>query len=101
MADQHCGQSLQKRTEKELVSLYRKTPIDALNLPTEDAPQEKKLLYMVVQTLPQKECELILLRYYQKLTVAEISKILHRSPATIYRGLEHAHRLLKKALERM
>lgn len=25
----------------------RKTPIDALNLPTEDAPQEKKLLYMV------------------------------------------------------
>ena len=73
----------------------RKTPIDALNLPTEDAPQEKKLLYMVVQTLPQKECELILLRYYQKLTVAEISKILHRSPATIYRGLEHAHRLLK------
>ena len=22
MADQHCGQSLQKRTEKELVSLY-------------------------------------------------------------------------------
>ena len=79
----------------------RKTPIDALNLPTEDAPQEKKLLYMVVQTLPQKECELILLRYYQKLTVAEISKILHRSPATIYRGLEHAHRLLKKALERM
>ena len=79
----------------------RKTPIDALNLPTEDAPQEKKLLYMVVQTLPQKECELILLRYYQKLTVAEISKILHRSPATIYRGLEHAHRLLKKALEHM
>lgn len=79
----------------------RKTPIDALNLPTEDAPQEKKLLYMVVQTLPQKECELILLRYYQKLTVAEISKILHRSPVTIYRGLEHAHRLLKKALERM
>lgn len=35
----------------------RKTPIDALNLPTEDAPQEKKLLYMVVQTLPQKEAE--------------------------------------------
>ena len=79
----------------------QETPIDALNLPTEDAPQEKKLLYMVVQTLPQKECELILLRYYQKLTVAEISKILHRSPATIYRRLEHAHRLLKKALERM
>ena len=79
----------------------RKTPIDALNLPTEDAPQEKMLMYMVVQTLPQKDCELILLRFYQKLTVAEISKILHRSPATIYRGLEHAHRLLKKALERM
>ncbi len=79
----------------------RKTPIDALNLPTEDTPQEKKLLYMVVQTLPRKECELILLRYYQKLTVAEIAEILHRSPATIYRGLEHAQRLLKRALERM
>lgn len=102
MADQHCGQSLQKRRKKSWFRFIdRKTPIDALNLPTEDAPQEKKLLYMVVQTLPQKECELILLRYYQKLTVAEISKILHRSPATIYRGLEHAHRLLKKALERM
>ena len=79
----------------------RKAPIDALNLPTEDTPQEKKLLYMVVQTLPRKECELILLRYYQKLTVAEIAEILHRSPATIYRGLEHAQRLLKRALERM
>ena len=79
----------------------RKTPIDALNLPTEDAPQEQKLLYMVIQSLPRKECELILLRYYQKLTAAEIAEILHRSPATIYRGLARAQRLLKKALERV
>lgn len=79
----------------------RKTPIDALELPAQDAPQEKKLLYMVVQTLPPKECELILLRYYQKLTVAEIAEILHRSPMTVYRRLEHAQRTLKKTLERM
>ncbi len=68
----------------------------------EDSPytdgSSVELLHMVY-TLPIVYKEVILLRYYQDLSVNEISKILHEKPNTISVRLKRARELLKVGLE--
>ena len=61
---------------------------------TSDSP-----LLEMVQNLPSKEREVVLLYYWQNLPPEEIASALLISRATVYRRLDHARYHLKIALE--
>ena len=55
---------------------------------------------MIVMDLPDKYKQIILLYYYQGLTIQETASVLGLSVAAIHRRLRKAEALLKSALER-
>ena len=65
-----------------------------------EAGMEAKQLYAAVQSLPQKYREVILLHFYQDMSVGEIAQTLHIAASSIYRRMKKAQQLLKKKLER-
>lgn len=78
----------------------RRTPIETLNLPMQEVNDEARQLYAAVQTLPTKYREVVLLHYYQEMSVDDMAAAYHVARSTIYRRLDIAHQLLKKTLER-
>ncbi|MDP4088220.1 MAG: sigma-70 family RNA polymerase sigma factor [Bacillota bacterium] len=56
-------------------------------------------LLNAVYALPVKYKQVILLKYYQQLTVSEISKVLKEKENTISVRLKRAHDMLKEALK--
>lgn len=77
--------------------------VDLSELPEIAAPHTEDTsdspLLEMVQNLPSKEREVVLLYYWQNLPPEEIASALHISRATVYRRLEHARYHLKIALE--
>lgn len=56
-------------------------------------------LLQAVYALPVQYKEVILLRYYQELSVNEIAKILHEKPNTVTVRIKRAKEMLKTGLE--
>lgn len=77
----------------------RKTQIESLVIPAPEAGTEAKELYRAVQGLPRKYRELILLHYYQGMSVKEITDTLGLASTTVYRRMDKARQMLKKTLE--
>lgn len=89
-----------ERRKKWFRFVDRTVPIETMTLSAPEASDEAQRLYAAVQSLPQKYREVILLRFYQGMTVPEIAEILHQADGTIYHKLDRAKKMLKKTLER-
>ena len=74
--------------------------VEELPLASPQASDEAKQLYDAVQSLPQKYKEVILLHFYQDMSVGEIAQTLRITVSSIYRRMKKAQQLLKKKLER-
>lgn len=75
--------------------------VDIANLPEEaceSSPEDTALLELVLR-LPMKQREVVLLYYYQNMTMQEISETLHIAVSNISRRLESARKALRRQLE--
>ncbi len=75
--------------------------VDIANLPEEaceSSPEDTALLELVLR-LPLKQREVVLLYYYQNMTMQEISETLHIAVSNISRRLESARKALRRQLE--
>lgn len=61
------------------------------------APKEDIDLLLDVKALPEKLKQVVLLYYYQRMTVEDIAVALHVSGSTVSRRLAKAEKLLKEA----
>ena len=66
-------------------------------LPTED--KEKVELFQELKKLPQRYREVIHLFYYEDLSVAQISEILHRKESTVRTQLTRARSILRSFMK--
>jgi len=95
-----CRSYMRKSTFKEITSDF----ISLSVLCEEDSAYELKsdesiALLNAVCSLPIKYKQVILLRYYQELSVAEVAKVLQERENTISVRLKRAHDMLKKLLK--
>ncbi len=75
--------------------------VDIADLPEEaceSSPEDTALLELVLR-LPLKQREVVLLYYYQNMTMQEISETLHIAVSNISRRLESARKALRRQLE--
>ncbi len=75
--------------------------VDIADLPEEACacdPEDTALMDLVLR-LPLKQREVVLLYYYQNMTMQEISETLHIAVSNISRRLESARKALRKQLE--
>lgn len=61
---------------------------------------EDRTLTLIVMDLPERYKQIILLHYFQGLTLQETADVLGQSASTAHRRLKKAEALLKNALER-
>ena len=75
--------------------------VDIADLPEEsvESDAEDSELMETVLSLPLKQREVVLLYYYQNLTMQEISEALHITVSNVSRRLENARKALRKQLE--
>lgn len=78
----------------------KRVPVEDLALPMPEAGIEAKQLYAAVQSLPQRYKEVILLHFYQDMSVGEIAEAMQLTASSVYRQMNKAKQLLKKKLER-
>ena len=64
------------------------------------ANEEERGLYAAVEALDCRSREVILMRYYQEMTVHEIAAALRVTESAVYKRLESAKQRLRKILER-
>ena len=76
----------------------RSVPIDE-RIPAR-VSEEERGLFDAVEALDRRSREVILMRYYQEMTVHEIASVLRISESAVYKRLESAKQRLGKALER-
>jgi RNA polymerase sigma-70 factor, ECF subfamily len=95
-----ANKRLRRKRLLERLGLSRPIPIDLDVLATRSTPPdvaaELRKLCAVVQQLPAEERVVLLLRRVEGFTVGEIAEQLGRSPATVKRRLESAHRKLER-----
>ena len=72
--------------------------LDNIPAPPQAEPDDDALISKIME-LPGKYREVILLYYYQQLTVPEIADMLRLSPDTVYSRLRRAREKLKPKLE--
>ncbi|MEG0271179.1 MAG: sigma-70 family RNA polymerase sigma factor, partial [Clostridia bacterium] len=68
----------------------RHVTLDRVPVPTVPSKAENVLITMDVMRLPTKECEAVLLRYYQNMNVKEIAQALGVSSTAISKRLRRA-----------
>lgn len=73
--------------------------MEKLPAPLIGVSQEERELFLDVMALPEKYRQMILLHYYQQLTLREISEMLHLSISTIHGRLKKAEGMLRSGLE--
>lgn len=61
--------------------------------------EKNKHLLETVQTLPETERQVVMLRYFGPHSVAELAAVLNRSVGTVTKQLSRAHRRLKERLK--
>lgn len=59
---------------------------------------EDRTLMMDICALPEKHRQVLMLYYYQHLTMREVGKVLHIDVSTVYNRLKKAETLLKRQL---
>lgn len=101
-SEEHCKAWLLRVTincsNTWLTSLWKKrTVVLDENLPFQE--KESIELYGELAKLPQKYRDVIHLFYYEELSVAEISQILHRKESTVRTQLTRARAMLREILE--
>ncbi len=71
-------------------------------LPNSDGQlsSEKRRLIEAVMSLPEKQAQLISLRYFARHNVRDLAQILDRSVGTVTKQLSRAHKRLRTILER-
>lgn len=76
------------------------TPED-LQIPAESSSRDEdaEALGQAILKLPVRYKDVILLYYYQDMSMGEIAEILHASVSTVSRRLKHAHEMLKDVLK--
>ena len=77
----------------------RSVRIEDLPEPETPADPEDTGLYETILQLPAKQREVVLLYFYQDMTMQEISDILQISVSNVSRRLENARKTLRKKLE--
>ena len=77
----------------------RGVKIEALPEPEAPPAPEDTGLYETVLRLPVKQREVVLLYFYQNMTMQEVSDILQISVSNVSRRLESARKALRKQLE--
>ncbi len=77
----------------------RSVRIEDLSEPEAPADPEDTGLYETILQLPAKQREVVLLYFYQNMTMQEISDILQISVSNVSRRLESARKTLRKKLE--
>ena len=77
----------------------RRVPVEELALPAPEADGVAKQLFAAVRTLPPKYREVILLHFYQDMSVGEIAGTLRLTASSVYRRMSKAEQLLKAKLE--
>ena len=65
---------------------------------TEPDPADREILTLV-KDLPFRERQIVILRYWNRMTLDDIAQALGMSQASVSRGLEKAQRMLKLELE--
>ncbi len=75
----------------------RRTPIEEMPLAAPEGPDRG--LWDMVQHLPLKEKEVVLMHYWQNLSADEIASTLDLNRATVYRRLEKAQKHLRLEYE--
>ena len=75
----------------------RITP-EELPLPAEPADEDSLALAQAIRQLPGKHKDVILLYYYQDMTIKEVAEALHAAPSTIAKRLEQAKDKLRSML---
>ena len=80
--------------------LYRHVSLDHLPEPAYDFDAEDDTLILEVMKLPGKYKDVILLRYYQNMSIAEITDTLCIPQGTVATRLNDAKKRLRKKLER-
>ena len=74
-----------------------KTQVDDIQI-TEPDPADREILSMV-QDLPFRERQIVILYFWNRMTLSEIAETLGVSHASVFRGLEKAKKKLKLELE--
>ncbi len=74
------------------------TPEDLPIAAGEDYDQSAADLAAAIRTLPDKLKEVVLLYYYQEMTVTEVAKIVGVTPSMVSRRIKKAHAKLQDAL---
>ena len=77
----------------------RGVKIEDLPEPEAPADPEDTGLYETILRLPVKQREVVLLYFYQNMTMQETSEILRISVSNVSRRLESARKTLRKKLE--
>lgn len=78
----------------------RRVLLDTLPETAAPASREDSCVLDAVRSLPVKERQVILMRYWQNLSVDETAEALGLSRATVYRRLAKAQKRLKNLVER-
>ena len=73
--------------------------IEDLPLTIQDVTSESRAIFLDVMALPTKYKQVILLYYFQGMTMAEVGDVLHLSRSTIQNRLKKAYALLRHLQE--
>ncbi len=77
----------------------RNVSLDSLPAPLQDPTGEDNLLTLEIMRLPRKQMEVILLYYYQHMTVYDIGQLLGITGTSVSQRLKKARQQLRNALE--
>ena len=77
----------------------KRVPVEELALPAPQPDGDARSLYAAVLSLPPKYREVILLHFYQDMSVGELAQALRITASSVYRRLNKAQQLLKTRLE--
>ncbi|MEG2314867.1 MAG: sigma-70 family RNA polymerase sigma factor [Clostridia bacterium] len=77
----------------------RSITIDALPEPAQDAVIPDDTLMLAIMKLPEKQRQVVLLHYYQGMTLEEIAQSLRKPAATVRSHLREAKKALGQALK--
>ena len=64
-----------------------------------ESPEESEELALAMVALPAKYKEVVLLRYYQDMTIKEIAQTLGLAPSSVFARLKRAEKKLRVSLE--
>ena len=77
----------------------RVSPDMMFNVQAEQPDDDREELALAIVALPRKDKEIMLLRYYQDMTIKEIAQALGIAPSSVHNRLKRAEKKLRITLE--